>query len=126
MIERNRDVEKTGADRRRWKRAHSELPITLALDGGKLEAKLRDVSRAGVCFYLERSIPLMTVLSIALDLPAEAATGRTRKVRGQGAVVRCERISPSLSHWEVALFLHDMSEADRAALDAYVQGAVHA
>jgi hypothetical protein len=77
------------------------------------------LSRAGVCFYLERSIPLMTVLSISLDLPGEG--GESRKLRGQGAVVRCERISPTLSHWEVAVVLHDMTEADRVLLDAHVR-----
>ena len=120
MVERSDVAKKSGADRRRWPRAISDMSIGIALDGQKHEAKLRDLSRAGVCFYLERSIPLMTVLAITLELPAEPGV-RARKLRGQGAVVRCERISPSLSHWEIAVFLHDMPEADRAALDSHVR-----
>lgn len=120
MIERSDATKKSGAERRRWPRANAEMSIGIALDGQKHEAKLRDLSRAGVCFYLERSIPLMTVLAITLELPADSG-GRARKLRGQGAVVRCERISPSLSHWEIAVFLHDMPEADRTALDSHVR-----
>jgi hypothetical protein len=79
---------KGGAERRRWPRAQSELPIVLSIDGRDHPAKLRDLSRAGVCFYLERSLPLMTVLGVALDL---TVGGKTHKLRAKGAVVRCER-----------------------------------
>ena len=109
---------KTGAERRRWPRAESELSVTILLDGRPHQAKLRDVSRAGVCFYLERPVALMTVLSLSLDL---AVDGRARKIRGQGAVVRCERIGPNVAHYEVALYLHDMPETDRALLDEHVR-----
>jgi len=107
-----------GAERRRWPRAQSELPITLSIEGVEYPAKLRDVSRAGVCFFLERKVPLMTVLGLALDVQVG---GRTHKIRGKGAVVRCEKISPALQHYEVALYLHDVSENDRALLDAHVK-----
>jgi hypothetical protein len=122
MVERNDAAKKgkSGAERRRHPRAMCELPVTLSLDGATCEGKLRDVSRAGVCFYLERPIPVMTALRLALDLPADGA-GRVRKIRGQGAVVRCERISPTVSHWEIAVFLHDLPEADRALLDQHVR-----
>jgi hypothetical protein len=34
--------------------------------------------------------------------------------------VRCERISKAVDHWEVAVFLNEMSEADRRAMEDYV------
>lgn len=108
---------KGGAERRRWPRAQCELPITLAIDGREHAAKLRDLSRAGVCFYLERSLPLMTVLGLVLDLKVD---GKAHKVRAKGAVVRCEKLSPALQHYEIALFLHDVTESDRALIDAHV------
>jgi hypothetical protein len=58
------------------------------------------------------------VLGVELDA---AAAGPGRRLRGQGAVVRCEKISPQLSHWEIAVFFHDMSDSDRATLDALVR-----
>lgn len=110
--------QKSGAERRRWPRAGIELPVTIVLDGMHHEAKVRDISRAGVSFYLERPIALMTVLGLSLDLHFG---GRKHPIRGQGAVVRCERISPSLQHYEIALFLHDLSESDREAIDNHVK-----
>lgn len=110
--------DKKGAERRRWPRADADIPVAISLDGVVHQARVRDVSRAGVCFYLDRPAPLMTVLGVELD--AHQA-GEGRKIRGQGAVVRCEKISPHVSHYEIAVFFHDMSESDRATLDALVR-----
>src|SRR5688572_4208776 len=82
-----------GRERRRWARALADMPVTVLGPEGSSEAKVRDVSRAGVCFFLDRPIPLMTVLGVAFDLGTEK--GRTR-VQAHGAVVRCERISKAV------------------------------
>lgn len=79
---------------------------------------MRDISRAGICFYLDRALPLMTVMGIELDA---SAVGAGRRLHGQGAVVRCAKISPHVSHYEVAVFFHDMADSDRATLDALVR-----
>ena len=111
----------SGAERRRWPRASCDLPITIQVAGATHEARLRDVSRAGVCFYLERPIPEMTVLAFALDLDDG---GRKRQLRGQGVVVRCAKISPALKHYEIAVFLNELPDGDRALLDAQVRAGV--
>jgi len=79
---------------------------------------VRDVSRAGVAFFVDRPIAMMTMLDVRLELPTPK--GR-REVRGKGAVVRCERISAALEHYEVAVFLHELSEADRRTIDLHVR-----
>lgn len=112
-----------GPERRQFPRASSDLPITVALDDSVHEGRVRDVSRAGVCFYLDRPVPLMTVLRVALELPVD---GRARRVTGLGAVVRCEKISPALAHYEIAVFVHDMSEADRLVIEEHVRARVPA
>lgn len=106
-----------GRERRRWARAGADLPITVALDGGRSEARVRDISRAGVCFFLDRPIPLMTVLELAMDLHVKNGV---RKIRGAGAVVRCEKIARAVDHYEVAVFLHDLAETDRQCIEDYV------
>lgn len=106
-----------GRERRRWARALAEMPITLVGPEGSSEARIRDVSRAGVCFFLDRQVPLMTVLGVAFDIATPV--GRTR-IQAHGAVVRCERIAKALDHWEIAVFLHDMGETDRHALEEFV------
>lgn len=110
----------SGRERRQHPRAEAQWPVDLQLADGPCKARLRDVSQSGVCFFVERPIGLMTLLQLELDLPA-APGAKARKVRGAGAVVRCERISPGVEHYEVAVFLHDVSETDREALAAHVR-----
>ncbi len=108
-----------GDERRRWPRAHADWPIRLALADGEYEARVRDVSRAGVCFFIDREVPVMTRMRVDLELPVRDGL---RFVTGSGVVVRCERISQRIDHYEVAVFFHDMAEPDADALAAYVAG----
>ncbi|MFT5048948.1 MAG: hypothetical protein ACI8QZ_000335 [Chlamydiales bacterium] len=110
-------AQESGDDRRRWQRARAEWPITVQLADGPHEARIRDVSQAGVCFFLDRPLPEMTMLSIQFELPVE---GGRRRVRGSGAVVRCEKISAAIDHYEIAVYLQDMAEPDRATIASYV------
>ena len=107
------------SERRRWNRAEADLPVTVQLAGGRSEARLRDISRSGVCFFLDRPIPLMTVLEMSVSLPVK---GGQRRVGGHGAVVRCDKIAKAVDHYEVAVFLHEMAEADRRAIEEFVTG----
>ena len=111
------DSRATGSERRRWARSDADLPVTVSLSGGRSEARLRDISRAGVCFFLDRPIPLMTVLELSVSLPVK---GGLRRVGGHGAVVRCERIAQAVDHYEVAVFMHEMAEADRRTIEEFV------
>ena len=97
--------------------------MTIALEDGPHEARLRDVSRAGGCFFLERRVPEMTILKLELDLPEQEAPDGAEAVHieGSGVVVRCQPIGPHVEHFEVAVFLNDMSESNREALEAYVR-----
>ena len=128
------------SDRRLHPRASADWTAEIALSDGSLaRARVRDVSRSGVCFFVERALPLMSVLSIALRLPDSSKLASTRGlaassardagrdprldqglVRARGAVVRCEKISPALEHFEVAVFLHEISDGDRERLARFV------
>lgn len=110
----------SGRERRQHPRAEAQWPVDLLLSDGHCKARLRDVSRSGVCFFVDRPIPMMALLQLELELPA-APGAEARTIKGAGAVVRCERISPSVEHYEVAVFLHDVTESDREALDAHVR-----
>jgi PilZ domain len=107
----------SASERRRWTRAAADLSISVSLADGRSEARVRDISRAGVCFFLDRPIPLMTVLEMSMNLRVKEGL---RKISGYGAVVRCEKISKALDHYEVALFLHEMADADRRCIEDYV------
>ena len=89
----------------------------MLLDDGVHEAKIRDVSRGGVCFFLDRPVPEMTALKIEFDLPVDPGV---RRITGAGAVVRCEKISRTLEHYEIAVFMQDMAPPDRDTIEQYV------
>lgn len=108
-----------GRERRQWSRARAEWPITVLLDDGPHEARIRDVSRGGVCFFLDRPVREMTTLRIEFDLPVESGV---RRISGLGVVVRSEKISQAIDHYEIAVFLQDMAQPDRDTIEAYVNG----
>ena len=114
----SKGASKSGAERRRHERARADWPITVVLDDGVHEAKIRDVSRGGVCFFLDRPVPEMTTLKIEFDIPVD---GGVRRIRGDGAVVRCERIARNLEHYEIAVFMQDMALPDRDTVERYVR-----
>ena len=106
----------SGRERRRHQRVNAEWPITIALVEGLYEARLRDISAAGVCFFLDRRIPEMTVLELSFELP-----GGGMELNVRGAVVRCEPISQMIDHYEVAVFLHELNDKERKAIQAYIE-----
>lgn len=107
----------SGRERRQWERARAEWPITITLEDGSHEARIRDVSRGGVCFFLDRPVREMTTLRIEFDLPVGSGT---RRISGVGVVVRSEKISQAIDHYEIAVFLQDMAQPDRETIEAYV------
>lgn len=106
-----------GSERRRWSRASADWPVSLGLADGRFEARVRDVSQAGVCFFLDRPVAMMSVLGVDLELPVP---GGKRLVKGRGVVVRCERISERIDHYEIAVYLDELAQPDREVLAAYV------
>lgn len=108
----------SGRERRRWPRAKADWPISLDLPEGRYEARVRDISEAGVCFFLDRSIKLMTRLSVELDLPMDA---EHTLIRATGIVVRSENISDHLDHYEIAVFMPQLTEREKLAIASFVK-----
>jgi hypothetical protein len=113
-------------DRRRYSRVPLDWPVTIALADGTFPARLRDVSQAGMCFFLDRRVPEMTILRMDLVLPpapgkAPGATGE--RVTGSGVVVRCQALSRHVDHYEIAVFLNDLDDEARARIAAFVSRA---
>lgn len=107
-----------GAERRQHARARADWPLSVRMGESRQEVRLRDLSAAGACFFHDQPIDEMTLVELSFDLPA---AGGTTSVLARGAVVRCQRISPRVEHYEVAVFLHDIREEDRRALAAWVK-----
>jgi hypothetical protein len=112
-------TRETGRERRRWPRARADWPISLELPEGRYEARVRDISQAGVCFFLDRPLKLMTQMAIELELPT---AGSVMVIRGQGVVVRSEGISERLDHYEIAVFMPELTELEKGAIGMFVEG----
>jgi hypothetical protein len=108
-----------GRERRAHPRAICDGSITIQLADGAHRARLRDVSRAGISFFLDRPLAEMTILAVRIELPGGARREPAR-LDGRGVVVRCQPIARAVDHYEIALFLDEMAERQRAQLDAFV------
>lgn len=114
----NPTIQGSGRERRRWPRAKADWPISLDLPEGRYEARVRDISEAGICFFLDRPVKLMTQLQIELNLPHR---GEVTVIRGTGVVVRSETLSEHIDHYEVAVFMPDFTARDKASIREFVE-----
>jgi len=104
-------------ERRRHPRTSiQDLPITL---GGDTPLRVRDLSQSGACFFSETPLRMMTHVRFAFDFPL--GNGTMAHAEGEGVVVRCERISPALGHYEVALFFQDLYPGSDRAIRDYLE-----
>lgn len=107
-------------ERRKHPRATVGWSAHIALEQGFTEVQLRDISVAGACFFSERPFPELTMLGLHLDIPD--SDGGSRSLDSRGVVVRCQKISAHLDHYEVAVFLNELAADERAAIARYVGG----
>lgn len=100
--------------------AAPELPLKLAGEGAAL--RVRDISQSGVAFFADNPVALMTKVRFEVELPS--ADGKGRPIVGEGAVVRCERLSPALGHYEVAVFFQHLEGNSLRDLKDYLDQAL--
>ena len=103
-----------GPERRQHPRANAEMPITIGAKDRRFEARVRDISKSGICFSSPIHFPAMTVLRMDLQLPGKPA----KNVRADGAVVRCVK-SPT-GDYSVAVFFTGITESEQSALADFV------
>ncbi|QDU67951.1 PilZ domain-containing protein [Engelhardtia mirabilis] len=105
-------------ERRKHARAKAEWSARIALEKGFTEVQLRDISAAGACFFSDREIPELTLLGLHIDVPD--GEGGKLSIDSRGVVVRCAKISPHLDHYEVAVFMNELNDEQRASVNRYV------
>lgn len=109
-------------ERRKHPRVQAEeLPLKLhGQEGAPL--RVRDISKAGVAFFSDQPIALMTRVRFTLEFPGEAKQNGAGEAQasGEGVVVRCERLAPALGHFEVAVFFSELPERARQALAGFL------
>jgi hypothetical protein len=109
------------------RRGSIRIPAKLAMeikisdvDTAKVESV--NVSANGVYFTSQKYIPVLTRLSITLDLPADAKGGRGGTVVCNGVVVRTEpeQESPAQSEYNIACYFTSIAENDKETLESYI------
>lgn len=103
-----------GRERRRHPRLRIEN-LPLSLDGGGA-LRVRDLSRSGVCVFSDQPMRMMTHVRFQFRLPGQADA----EVAGNGVVVRCERLSPTLGHYEIAIFFQEFDSGCEPRLLGYL------
>jgi hypothetical protein len=80
--------------------------------------RVRDLSESGAAFYSEKPLPVMARVGFTLEFPDE--NGEQLRADGEGVVVRCERLSSALGHYEVAVFFQDLNPEMAKVVNAFV------
>ncbi|HOZ49209.1 MAG TPA: PilZ domain-containing protein [Candidatus Hydrogenedentes bacterium] len=105
-----------GTERRRYSRSRSGFPVREDAGLGILN-HVNNISSNGVLCHTAKPVPLMTKMSMSLVLPKP----KRYKVECEGIVVRCEPHESGDEHYKVAILFTKLSEADRKAIETFVE-----
>jgi len=111
-------VTEPAKERRQHPRVQGEgLPIILT--EGTSPLRVRDLSESGVAFFAEQPLPVMSRVGFSLELPS-LDQSQSIQANGEGVVVRCERLSSAMGHYEVAVFFQDINSEMSELINAFV------
>lgn len=115
------DIPKRIHERRQSLRIQETFLFTIGHDGYDIEARAVNIGLHGVMCIVDREIPLMTQLKIALTLPKYGKNKPIEKtLRVKGVVVRRERDDAS-GKFLVAIFFSDLKHEDTATLKEFIE-----
>lgn len=99
-------------ERRRSARLVKQLPFKIGHEGYELEAVTVNISSRGVLCLVDKEMPLMTQVRLALSLP-------TKDIRAKGAVVRREPDFTS-GKFYTAIYFTAIKPRDEKLLRAFI------
>ena len=105
-----------GQDRRRYPRSRRGFPAIVDESGPGILNHVDNISANGVLCHTVRPIPLMTKMSIGLELPEPEA----KRIECEGIVVRCDPHDLGDDHFRVAILYTKIGESEREAIEAFV------
>lgn len=84
-----------------------------------VDTRIQNLSSSGIRFHTPHSLPLMSRVQIALELPEPEQAGRTSPVAITGVVVRCDELTASA--FDTAIYFDDLSDSARTRLAQFVK-----
>ena len=106
-----------GEDRRRYPRSRRGFKVIEDDGGPGVLNHVDNISANGVLCHTVKPIPLMTKMSIVLELPRPS----NRRVECEGIVVRCDPHELGDDHFKVAILYTKISDEDAQAIHDFVQ-----
>lgn len=106
----------SGEERRRYPRSRKGFPIVIEDASPGILNHIDNISANGVLCHTVKPVPLMTKLSIVLELPKP----ERRRIECEGVVVRCDPDEQGDDHFKVAILYTKISEADLEAIHEFV------
>lgn len=105
-----------GQERRQFPRSKSSLSLKKGDTSGILN-HVDNISANGVLCHTEKPLPLMTRMSIALELPKPFS----RPIDAEGVVVRCDPPDGDDAHYRVAILFTRITDEDHEAVRRFVE-----
>lgn len=105
-----------GQERRRYPRSRRGLPTIADNSSPGVLNHVDNISASGILCHTINPIPLMTKMSVVLELPKPF----DRRVECEGVVVRCDPEEVGDDKFRVAILYTRMTDEDREALEEYV------
>jgi hypothetical protein len=109
-------MRSNGHERRRYPRSRRTIEGSFQENGPGLLNHIDNISANGVLCHTVRPIPLMTKLSIALELPRPSE----KRIECEGIVVRCEPHERGEDRFKVAIIYTKLAEGDYQAIREFV------
>ena len=108
-------------DRRRSVRVEEELRFKIGREDYEAEARTVNISEHGVLCLVEKNVPLMTQLAVALTLPASDKKAKRGKIlRIKAVVVRREK-DPVSEKYLLAIYFSQISAENREILNRFIE-----
>lgn len=106
-----------GEERRRYPRSRRGFPAITDDTGPGVLNHIDNISGNGILCHTVKPIPLMTRMSIVLEIPRPSP----RRIECEGIVVRCDPDEIGDDHFKVAILYTKISEDDHEAVINYVE-----
>lgn len=109
-------------ERRRSVRLDESLPLRLGHEDYEAEVRTLNISTHGALCLVDKNIPLMTQLKIALTVPSagSSAHAKERTLRLKGVVVRKEEDALTQKFY-IGVFFSSISPKDQKVLQDYIE-----
>lgn len=104
-------------ERRQYPRSRSGLLIEVDDSDTGVLNHIENISGNGMLCYAEKSIPLMSRMSIAFELPGPT----NRHIQCNGVVVRCLPREQDDGHFDVAICFTRLQDEDQEAIKGFVE-----